>query len=109
MIILLKIFLAVVLSIIFIVFAFSQRLKIFQKLGVISSYALLLLFISNPQIADQVAHYFSIKNGTDLVIYVVIAIMSLMNIVLYVGQISHHNMITKIIREGAKDNAKKCE
>ncbi len=105
----LKIFLLAVLTIVFIVFSFSQRLKIFQKMGVLTGYFILFLFILNPSLADEVAHFFSIKNGTDLVVYIVIAITSLINIVLYVGQMNSNTVVTQIIREGAKHNATKCE
>jgi hypothetical protein len=105
----LKVFLLLILTVAFVIFAFSMRLKSFQKLGVIGGYFILFVFIANPEYADIVATWFSIKNGTDLVIYVVISITSLINIVLYVGQRNDNSMITTIIREGAKQNAKKCE
>ena len=104
-----KIFLLSILTFMFIIFSFSQRLRIFQKMGVITGYFVLFLFILSPTLADDVASFFTIKNGTDLVVYVVIAITGLINIVLYVGQMHSNVMITKIVREGAKQNAKKCE
>lgn len=105
----LKIFLLTVLTLIFIIFSFSQRLKIIQKMSVLTGYFILFVFILNPSLADKVANFFSIKNGTDLVVYIVIAITSLINIILYVGQINNKSIVTKIIREGAKHNAKRCK
>jgi len=106
--IVIKIFLILVLTIAFIIFSFSSRLKVIQKLSVIIGYCVLFLFIANPQYSDKVAHIFSIKSGTDLVLYIVMSITSLINIVLYVGQKNTNRIITKIIRESSKRHAKKC-
>ncbi|MDX1807960.1 MAG: DUF2304 family protein [Sulfurospirillaceae bacterium] len=103
-----KIFLILILTIAFVVFSFSTRLKVIQKLSVITGYCVIFLFVINPQYSDQVAQIFSIKSGTDLVLYIVMSITSLINIVLYVGQKSNNRIITKIIREDAKRDAKKC-
>jgi len=106
--IIIKIFLILLLTIAFVVFSFSSRLKVIQKLSVITGYCVIFLFIANPQYSDKIAHIFSIKSGTDLVLYIVMSITGLINIILYVGQKNNNRIITKIIREDAKRNAKKC-
>jgi len=102
-----KFLLITILTIIFVIFSFSSKLKIFQKLIVISGYLLVFIFIINPSYSDEVAHLFSIQSGTDLVVYIVLALTVLMNIILYVGQNNNNRMITKIVRENAKQHAKK--
>jgi hypothetical protein len=103
-----KFLLILILTIAFIIFAFSYKLRIFQKLSVISGYLLVFFFILYPQYSDTIAHLFSIKSGTDLIIYIVVALSVLVNIVLYVGQNNTNRIITKIVRENAKEHAKKC-
>ncbi len=104
-----KLFLILVLTIGFIIFAFSSRLKTVQKLSVIVGYFILFLFILYPQYSDEVAQLFGIGTGKDLIMYISISLMSLMNIVLYVGVKNNSKAITKLTRENAKKNAKLCK
>jgi len=104
-----KLFLILVLTIGFVVFAFSSKLKIIQKLSVVVGYFVLFLFIVYPQYSDEVAQLFGIGTGKDLVLYITVSLTSLMNIVLYVGVKNNNKVITKIIRDGAKKSAKLCE
>ena len=107
--IIIKIFLILLLTIGFLIFSFSSKLKVLQKLTVIAGYCVIFFFIAEPQYSDKVAHIFSIEKGSDLVLYIVTSIISLVNIILYVNQKNNNRMITKIIREGAKRNVKKCD
>jgi hypothetical protein len=95
-------------TIAFTIFAFSYKLKIFQKLSVVFGYILVFFFILYPGYSDKIAHIFSIKNGTDLILYIVVSLSVLVSIILYVGQKNTNRIITKIIRENAKKYAKKC-
>ena len=104
-----KLFLIAVLTIAFILFSFSKRMKIFQKLSLIMGYLILFLFIMFPRYSDEVAHFFGIGYGKDLIVYILVALTGLMNIVLFVGVNKNHANLTKIIREVAKKNAKRCE
>ncbi len=104
-----KFLLILIVTIGFIIFSFSSKLKIFQKLLIIIGYAVVFFFILYPSYSDEIAHMVSIKSGTDLVVYIVLALTVLMNIILYVGQNNNNKMITKIIRETAKKDAKKCQ
>ncbi len=104
-----KIFLILILSIVFIIFSFSSRLKIFQKLGILSGYFVFFIFIIFPKLSDKVAHTISIKSGTDLMVYIALALMSLISVFLYVKTKKNEHTLTKIIREKAKKNAKKCK
>ncbi len=107
--IILKLFLIIILTIGFILFSFSSKMKIFQKISIILGYLTLFLFITFPHYSDKIAHLFGIGYGKDLIIYILVALTGLMNIVLYVGVNKNHAAITKIIRDGAKKNAKRCK
>ena len=104
-----KIFLITVLTIIFILFAFSSRLKIFQKLSVVGGYLALFLFILFPRYSDKIAQFFSIGTGKDLILYITVSLMSLISIIIYVGMKNNSLAITKIVRNGAVKNAKRCK
>ena len=104
-----KFLLIAIVTVGFIIFSFSSKLKIFQKLFIIVGYAIVFFLILYPSYSDKIAHVFSMKSGTDLIVYIVLALIVLMNIVLYVGQKNNVKIITKIIRESAKKNAKKCQ
>lgn len=104
-----KLFLLVILTSIFLLFSFSSRMKIFQKTFVILGYVATFILILFPRLSDKVAHIFSIKDGTSLVVYVVLSLTSLVSMILYVGQKNNRYMLTKIIRERAKHDAKHCK
>ncbi len=104
-----KLFLLVILTSIFLLFSFSSRMKIFQKSIVILGYMTTFMLILFPRLSDKIAHMVSIKDGTSLVVYVVLALTSLVSMILYVGQKNNRYMLTKIIRERAKHDAKHCE
>ncbi len=104
-----KIFLIAVLTAIFIIFAFSSRLKIFQKLSVILGYLTLFFFILFPHYSDKIAQLFSIGTGKDLILYITVSLMSLISIIIYVGMKNNALAITKIVRNDAIKNAKKCK
>lgn len=104
-----KFLLILIVTIGFIIFSFSSKLKIFQKLFIIIGYAVVFFFILYPSYSDKIAHMVSIKSGTDLIVYIVLALTALMNIVLYVGQNKNNRVLIKIIRGMAKNDAKKCQ
>lgn len=103
-----KLLLIIIATTGFVIFSFSSRLKSFQKLSIIVGYIVVVIFILYPSYADRVAHLFSIENGASLVVYIVLALTVLVNVILYVGHNNTMRMITKIVRENAKQNAKKC-
>jgi len=107
--IIIKVFLILVVTIGLLIFSFSSKLKVIQKLTVIVGYCTIFFFIAEPQYSDKVAHFFSIEKGKDLVLYIATSIISLVNIILYVGQKNTNKMMTKIVREEGKRNAKKCD
>ena len=104
-----KFLLILIVTIGFIIFSFSSKLKIFQKLFIIIGYTVVFFFILYPSYSDEIAHIVSIKSGTDLIVYIVLSLTVLMNVILYVGQNNNSKVLTKIIREMAKKDAKKCQ
>jgi len=103
-----KIFLILILTLAFMLFAFSLRLKNFQRIAVILGYLALFIFIIDPPLSDVVARYFGIGYGRDLVIYILLAVMSLISIILFVDTKTNKDALTKIVRKIGVDNAKKC-
>jgi len=107
--IIIKIFLILILTFGFVVFAFSSRLKILHKVSIVMGYFVMFLFIIYPKYSDKVAHFFSIGTGRDLIFYIAISLISLLSIIIYVSVRYNKTIITKIIRDGAIKNAKKCK
>ena len=107
--IIIKIFLLLILTLGFLIFSFSLKLKNFQILGVIFGYIILFFFILNPQYSDKVVNYFGIGLGVNLIIYITLAVLSLVNIILFVDTKKNKDAITKITRKMGLDNAKRCE
>lgn len=103
-----KIFLIIVLTLSFLLFSFSIKLKNFQIIGVIIGYLTLFIFILNPSLSDDVAHYFSIGTGTALIVYILLAVMSLVSVILFIDTKMNKDSITQIVRKIGIDNAKKC-
>lgn len=104
-----KIFLIFMLTLSFVLFAFSSKWKIFQKLSILTGYFTTLFFIIFPKVADKIAHIFSIKSGTDLMVYITLALMSLISIIIYIKVKNNGKILTKIIRNEACKNARKCK
>ena len=103
-----KIFLIAVLSIVFLLVAFSSRYRTYQRMSVIFFYLFLAYLILFPKVADKVAQFFGIGRGVDLIIYLAIAILSLIVAVLYAKVKMDERAITKIVQEIAIIEAKEC-
>ncbi|NPA03341.1 MAG: DUF2304 domain-containing protein [Epsilonproteobacteria bacterium] len=107
--ILIKFFLITVLSIVFLLLALSSRFRTYQRITVILLYLFLAFLILFPQTADKVAEFFGIGRGVDLIIYLSIAVLSLIVAILYAKLKMTERAITKIIREIAVDKSRECE
>ncbi len=104
-----KIFLIAVLSIVFLLMAFSSRYRTYQRITVIFFYLFLAYLILFPDVADKVAGFFGIGRGADLIIYLAIAILSLIVAVLYAKVKINERAITKIVRDIAIMKARECK
>jgi len=105
--IIIKIFLLLLLTLGFLIFGFSIKLKNFQRVVVIIGYIALFMFILNPSLSDEVAHFFGIGLGSSLIIYLTIGVISLVNIILFVDTKMNKDAITKIVRQKGLDDARK--
>ncbi|WP_456488417.1 DUF2304 family protein [Caminibacter pacificus] len=106
--ILIKTVLIAILSIAFVLFAFSNKQKHFQKIVVFLGYFVLFVFIIKPKWSDTVANFFGIETGAALIVYLSIALLSLISVIIYVNQKKQNEAITKIVREMGIKDAKKC-
>lgn len=107
--VIIKIFLILILTLVFIILSFSSRMKILQRISFIFGYLTIFFFIIFPHYSDTVAHFFNIGTGKDLIIYITISILSLLVVIIYVDTKHSNRTITKIIRESSLQNAKKCK
>jgi len=103
-----KIILIAILTIILFFLSFSSRFRTYQRLTIIFFYILLALMILFPRQADQIAAFFGIGRGVDLVIYLSIAILSLVVAILYAKTKINERAITKIVRDIAIMKAREC-
>ena len=103
-----KALLITILTTVFLLLALSSRFRTYQRLTVILFYIFLAFLIIFPQKADRVAAFFGIGRGVDLVIYLSIAILSLIVAILYAKTKINERAITKIVREIAIIKAKEC-
>ncbi len=106
--IVIKIFLIAILSVVFLLLALSSRFRTYQRITVIFFYAVLAFLILFPQKADKVAAFFGIGRGVDLVIYLSIAVLSLIVAILYAKVKMNERAITKIVRDIAIMKVRKC-
>ncbi len=97
-----------ILSIVFLLLALSSRFRTYQRLIIVAFYILLSFLIIFPQKADKIAAFFGIGRGVDLIIYLSIAILSLIVAILYAKVKMNERALTKIIRTLAIMQAKKC-
>ncbi len=104
-----KIFLILVLSVVFLLMALSSRYRTYQRLTVIFFYLFLAYLILFPKVADKIASFFGIGRGVDLIIYLSIAILSLIVAVLYAKVKLNERAITKIVRDIAIMKSKECQ
>ena len=106
--VIIKLFLIFILSVIFLLLALSSKFRTYQRLTIMFIYGFLAFFIIYPQKADRVAAFFGIGRGVDLIIYLSIAVLSLIVAILYAKVKINERALTKIVRELAIMQAKKC-
>ena len=107
--IVIKLFLIAVLTVVFLLLALSSRFRTYQRITVIFFYLFLAFLILFPQTADKVAAFFGIGRGVDLIIYLSIAVLSLVVAILYAKVKMNERSITKIVRELAIMKGEKCD
>ncbi|BCD62624.1 MULTISPECIES: DUF2304 domain-containing protein [Nitratiruptor] len=103
-----KALLIAILTAVFLLLSFSSRFRTYQRISVILFYLFLAFLILFPQKADKVAAFFGIGRGVDLVIYLSIAILSLIAAILYAKTKINERAITKIVRDIAIMKSREC-
>ncbi len=104
-----KFFLIAILSVIFLLLALSSRFRTYQRIVVIFFYFFLAFLILFPKTADKVAALFGIGRGVDLIIYLSIAVLSLIVAILYAKVKMNERAITKIVRDIAILKSQECQ
>ncbi len=105
----LKIFLILVLSFVILLLALSSRFRTYQRITIIFFYLFLTYLILFPKQADIVANFFGVGRGVDLVIYLSIAVLTLVVAILYAKVKVNERAITKIVRDIAIMKSRECE
>ncbi|BCD67693.1 DUF2304 domain-containing protein [Nitratiruptor sp. YY09-18] len=104
-----KLFLIAVLTIVLLFLSFSSRFRTYQRITLGFFYFALVIMIIFPKEADKIAAFFGIGRGVDLVIYLSIAILSLLVAILYAKTKINERAITKIVRDIAIMKARECD
>jgi hypothetical protein len=105
----LKIFLILVLTLVLGLLALSSRFRTYQRITIILFYIFLSYLILFPKQADAVAAFFGVGRGVDLVIYLAIAVLTLIVAILYAKLKISERAITKIVRDIAIMKARECD
>ncbi len=96
-----KLLLILIFTFALVVISFSDKYKIHKRLMIIGLYFLAVLLILVPSLADALAVRLSVEYGSDLVVYITIAILVVSVSVLYAKTQRQGRLNTKIIREFA--------
>ncbi len=105
--ILLKLILVLIFSIAVLVLTLSDRYQTGKRIMFLASYVFIVALIVSPTLADDIAHFFSIQHGSDLVIYVSISVLGMVSAINYARGDQHLEVITKLVRELAIKDVKK--
>jgi len=101
-----KIILILMFSIAILVITLSEKYKTHKRFLALLLYASAVLMIVSPRIADTVANWFSIEYGSDLAVYLSIAILIMFGAINFARGHRQGRMTTKIIRELAIKDVK---
>ncbi|NPA84204.1 MAG: DUF2304 domain-containing protein [Epsilonproteobacteria bacterium] len=103
-----KLVLILILTITLILLALSSRFRPYQYLTIALFYLGIAYLIIFPDQADAIAHFVGVGRGVDLIIYLSIAILTLIVAILYTKVKANERAITKIVRQIAIMEAKRC-
>lgn len=105
--ILVKIILLVILSLAFIIMAFTNKYKVLNKVLILFFFVITAIFIIFPQQSDIVASILGISTGANLAVYLSVSILFLVVSSLYAKQKRQERMITRLVRKRALDSFSK--
>ncbi len=93
----------------FLFLAHSQKFRDTNKFVLLVLFSIGIYFIIFPAQTDEIAQYFGIGKGTDLILYLSNAILLLLVAVLYAKSSTLSERITKIVRNRTIENGKKID
>jgi len=101
-----KIILILIFSIAILVISLSEKYKTYKRMLALSLYIGAVIMIVSPQLADTVANWFSIEYGSDLAVYMSIAILIMFGAINYARGNRQERITTALIRELAIKDVK---
>lgn len=103
----LELLLIAIFTIAFMTIGLSDRLRTYKRLLIIGLYLFVVLLIIAPSLADHIAQLFSVEYGSDLAVYVTIALLVMSVSVVYARGERQVRITTALIRELAIKDVKK--
>ncbi len=103
----LKLLLIIMFTFAMLVIGLSDKYRTYKRLMIIGLYFLIVLLIISPSLADYIARLISVEYGSDLAVYVAIAILVMSVSVIYARGQRQIRITTKLIRELAIRDVKK--
>lgn len=101
--ILVKIVLLLILTCTFIIIAFTNKYKVFNKVLILFFFVISAIFVMFPQQSDIVAAILGISTGANLAVYLSVSLLFLIVSSLYAKQKRQERMITRLVRKRALD------
>ncbi len=104
--ILIKIALILTFTIAVLVISLSDKYRTHKRMLLLGLYLTAVIMIVSPSLADTVAGWFSIQYGSDLAVYLSIAILVMFGAVNYARSYKQSRLTTILIREFAIKDVK---
>jgi hypothetical protein len=104
--ILIKIALILIFTVAVLVISLSDKYRTHKRMLLFALYISAIILIVSPSIADTIAGWFSIQYGSDLAVYLSIAILVMFGAVNFARGFRQSKITTTIIRELAIKDVK---
>ena len=101
-----KIALILIFTVAVLVVTLSDKYKTYKRMLLFALYISAIIVIVSPSIADTVAGWFSIQYGSDLAVYLSIAVLVMFGAVNFARSQKQSKITTTIIRELAIKDVK---
>lgn len=102
--ILLKVILLFILTCAFVIIAFTNKYKVFNKVLILFFFVVSAIFVIFPQQSDIVASMLGVSTGSNLALYLSVSLLFLVVASLYAKQKRQERMFTKMVRKKALDS-----
>ncbi len=104
--IIIKLLLVLIFSFAILVVGLSEKYQTYKRVLFMLLYALIVVLIVSPSVADSIAQWFSIEYGSDLAVYVAISVLVMIGSVNYARGHRQSRITTTLIRELAIKDVK---